>query len=56
MSLKKLKENTVLKSGTILDPVKRESYESNILIKKGFIEKIGDFDIPPSSRSLIVMA
>ena len=50
MSLKKLKENTVLKGGTILDPVKRESYESHILIQNGFIEKIGDFDIPPSSE------
>ena len=50
MSLKKLTENTVLKGGTILDPLKKKTFNSNILIQKGFIKKIGDFDIPPSSE------
>ena len=50
MSLKKLTENTVLKGGTILDPLKKKTFNANILIQKGFIKKIGDFDIPPSSE------
>ena len=50
MSLKKLTENTVLKGGKILDPLKKETYNADILIQKGFIKKIGDFDIPPSSE------
>ena len=44
MSLKKIADNLMLKSGTILDPYYEKTYNADVLIKDGKIHEIGIFE------------
>ena len=50
MPIKKLSKHTVLKEGTILDPFNKETYKADLWIKDGYIEDIGEFDVPKSAE------
>ena len=49
MSLKNLSKHTVLKDGTLLDPLNKRTYKADLWIKDGFIEGIGQFNAPKSA-------
>jgi len=50
MPLKKLSKHTVLKAGTIIDPLNKQTYKADLWIKDGSIEGIGEFDAPRSAE------
>ena len=50
MPLKKLSKHTVLKAGTIIDPLNKQTYKADLWIKDGSIECIGEFDAPRSAE------
>ena len=55
MPIKKLSKHTVLKEGTILDPFNKETYKADLWIKDGYIEDIGEFDVPPVSYTHLTL-
>ncbi len=53
MRLKSLAKNTILKGGTIIDPVKKTQNQGDIWLEDGLIKKIGDLDDAPSKSEII---
>jgi len=50
MKIEKLSKNTVLKNGTIYDPLKQKSIKGDILLINSKVAELGKFDIPSDAQ------